>query len=95
MQKTLNDALNLYLSPWIVTPRSQTVIDQPISDAQVALFIKGLAGVAQVESILFQTWMADKQVDSPSAYQKTLMPLTSSSLFISYMHHQIQCNTAT
>ena len=95
VQQNINQQLNIFLSPWIATNTPQVLIDQEISDAKVAKFIKTIAGVLDVENVSFQTWMASDQIDLENnniPLVQTISPLTNSALFISYMNHNIQCN---
>jgi hypothetical protein len=91
----INDALNIYLSPWIKSTTQQINIDQGVSDTEVAKFIKTIEGVSQVESIAFTTYVTDTFNNKVAGAQTqgTLQPATASDLFVSYMNHLIQCTT--
>jgi hypothetical protein len=98
VETNINDALNIYLSPWIKSNKKQLQIDQGISDADVAKLIKTIAGVSQVESILFKTYTTNNVSNNKlmgNQRQGMLYPGAPSNLFVSYMNHSIQCNPET
>ncbi len=56
VSKDINQGLNIFLSPWINSDQEQVIIDQGISDSQVAGFINSIEGVSMVNNIRFETW---------------------------------------
>lgn len=74
-------ALDIYLSPWIRSTGQQLVIDQEITNAQLAKFIQSLEGVQEVQDISFL----------PAYIGKTI---TGATLFVSGMDHTVdlKCN---
>lgn len=91
MQKNISQALDIFLSPWISSDSPQVIIDQEITDTQVAELIRNIPGVMDVGNIYFQTWMAGTSPDI-STNKKTVAPLAASALMVSSMDHQITCN---
>ncbi len=79
--------LNLYLSPWIVSPTEQVDIDEEITDSQVAMFIQTIPGIASVNSVEFCVYKSNSS-DLIASVSDTITP-GSSSLFVSYMNHYI------
>jgi hypothetical protein len=95
VQKKIIHALNIFLSPWISSNKSQIMIDAAITGAQVAEFISSTEGVAGVQSVFFQTWIIDKQNGQKKiigSNESTIIPSTESTLFVSCMDHVIECN---
>jgi len=93
VDKAVNDALNIYLSPWISSSSKQIIIDSPVSDVQVMAFIKTIEGVESVESVIFQTWEFDDSGKQINTLNETeLKPLSDASLFVSSMNHNIILN---
>jgi len=95
MKKTIDHALNIFLSPWINSTAPQLIIDQGINSAQIAELIKNTEGIKSVESVSFTTWVMDGQsckiIDaSANALQITA---TSGALFVSCMNHDIICRS--
>ncbi|MGB8195357.1 MAG: hypothetical protein WCF67_25720 [Chitinophagaceae bacterium] len=88
----VNDALNIFLSPWISSDAPQVTIKSAINDVQVAAFIKSIDGVEEVGHVLFQTLDANasKAEIGESLYQHSISPAISSILFISYMDHALK-----
>jgi len=91
MQKNISKALDIFLSPWISSDSPQVIIDQEVSDTQVADLIRNMPGVMDVGSIYFQTWMTNTSPDT-STNKKTVAPLAASALMVSSMDHQITCS---
>ncbi|MBC8054186.1 MAG: hypothetical protein H7Y13_14075 [Sphingobacteriaceae bacterium] len=91
--KQLNQALMVYLSPWISSGSVQINIDQPIISAQVADFIRNQEGVLSVQNISFQSpstnIKGDKQVivtADTAAFDSGL----AGALFIPAIQHNIK-----
>lgn len=91
MREKIELILNVFLSPWIKSEMPQLPIDQGISEAQVTKTIKNIPGVAEVESLSFQFFIADK-VLTDGTDKQTIFPSTTAHLFVSAMHHNIQIN---
>lgn len=53
MEKKINDALNLFLSPWIRSTTKQVIIDQEITAPQTAEFLQNIEGVNSVQCVGF------------------------------------------
>jgi hypothetical protein len=89
---SINDALNIYLSPWIKSTITQIQIDQGISDTDTVNFIENIEGVSHVASVSFISYAKDiksgKLVEQPS---DTPLPAKASNLLVSYMNHSIKC----
>jgi len=91
VKKAVNDALNVFLSPWISSSSKQIVIDRPVSDIQVIAFIKSVEGVEEVEVVSFKTWAFDDPNGQNTAPDEDeLKPFSSASLFVSNMDHIIK-----
>ncbi|AYL99038.1 hypothetical protein [Mucilaginibacter celer] len=95
VQKNVNDTLNIFLSPWITSSQQQVIIDQEISDTKTAKFIKAIAGVDTVSSVLFQLFPTDSL--SPvngltPLLQQAVIP-AGGTLFVSFMNHNITITT--
>jgi len=91
MQKNISLALDIFLSPWISSDDPQIIIDQEISDTQVADLIRNIPAVMGVSNIYFQTWMANTPPDT-STNKRTVAPLAAAALMVSSMDHQIKCS---
>jgi hypothetical protein len=91
LQKNISQALDIFLSPWISSNDPQIIIDQEISDTQVADLIRNIPGVMGVSNIYFQTWMANTPPGT-STNKRTVAPLVAAALMVSSMDHQIKCS---
>ena len=94
VRKSIINAINIFLSPWILSLQKQVAIDQGLSDAELAGVIRDIDGVFSVESILFQTGLtgviADPIFTTPLNQQgRIVMPLRPSNLFVPYPTHEI------
>lgn len=102
VKKNINQALNIYLSPWISSSSVQVQIFQEISAVQTAIFMKSIAGVAAVENVCFNTWMNGTSASlqqavtvvpqNVTAKQKKVGLLKASALPVSAMVHSITIN---
>ncbi|WCT10022.1 hypothetical protein [Mucilaginibacter jinjuensis] len=88
LQKTINDALNLFLSPWIISDQVQLTIDQGITDTIVAKFLRSINGVAGVKSVTFKTGTDEVSINTAED-QHSVKPTTDDLLIVSCMGHQI------
>lgn len=99
MQTIINQALKIFLSPWIDNSSfAQVVVDEDISESQIANFIKGLNGVHSVTDVSLSIYQIDQSVtitptnnkgqvkSAPGKQQITPSPGT---LFVSSAKHQI------
>jgi len=53
IQRTVQKALDLFLSPWISGSQTQITIDQNLTDIETAAFIKSIDGVMDVGKLFF------------------------------------------
>jgi len=88
----LNQALKIYLSPWIPSTLPQVLIDQPVTRAAVAEFVKMQDGVQDVEGVSFVI----QPYDVPAITQIEVSPgeaffedPLAGSLFVSAENHTI------
>jgi hypothetical protein len=87
--KTIEAALNLFLSPWISTNTPQITIDESLKNTQVIHFIKTISGVADVQKLTFSTTTTNKDfIDQKDLNIITLEPNTNL-LIVSSMKHSI------
>lgn len=91
LENTINQSLNIFLSPWIQSSQQQAAIGQPITDVEVMHFIQGIAGVALVEQVSFQTMPVNQAGSSVagSAYQQHIMPANDKTIFVPFTGHAI------
>lgn len=90
----INNALNLFLSPWIKDSGKQIAIGQPISNGQISRFLMEIKGVLKVNDVSFQVYSLDesnnKILDITAFTNKGMIkPTMSSIIFNSYMDHLI------
>jgi hypothetical protein len=88
LQRSINDALNIFLSPWITSNCMQINIDQSLSDSIVARFLKSIPGVAGVKSVSFQSSTNEDSI-AEASYQRSVLPPSYDLLIVPYMDHQI------
>ncbi len=86
-EEAINQALKIYLSPWIISANAQVKIGETISAAQVAKFISGLQGVKTIERIEFLIKSAGKYI--PAINQISIHPRNRHTIFISAENHCI------
>ncbi len=91
ISKNVQSAFNLFLSPWIPSGQPQALIDQPITDAQVAEVLEKIEGVQSVSAVSFTT-MLDA---SPGAAMSAVQPLAPGALMVPGLNYSIQCVYAT
>lgn len=75
VQKTLQAALRLFLSPWISTNSPQITIDENLSADDVIHFIRTIEGVSNVEKLTFNTSRLSPSGDSITQTDLTLLSL--------------------
>lgn len=97
VRRAIINAINIYLSPWILSAQQQIAIDQGLSDAELATVIKNVAGVLSVESIYFQTgltndFIAPFFVGSLDQQGRVVKPARPSNLFVPFPEHNISFN---
>jgi len=85
MKKTINDALNLYLSPWILGTGKQISLEDAVSETGLAAFIGSITGVSAVKAISFITW--EYETAGTTKFQ------ADESIIVSCMDHKIQCDS--
>jgi len=88
LQRTINDALNIFLSPWIANNAVQINIDQGLTDTILSRFLKSIDGVANVKSVTFQTSTSEANISTASK-QRSVVPSSNDLLIVPYMDHQI------
>jgi len=88
LHNLINQALNIYLSPWIASNHAQRVIGEPLSNSKIAGFITTLEGVASVQDVSFSVYKNDFN----QSYSERSINLKASEtvLFVSAMQHDIQ-----
>lgn len=92
MEKNINRALKVYLSPWIANYPAQRAIDKPLSNAKVSTFIQNIEGVASVESVSFSSYYINAATGLPINLKKnkeTLAPYGPTTLLVSAPNHKI------
>lgn len=91
VQKNINNALNIFLSPWITSRNSQVAIDEPIYDYQIAALVSNISGIATITSVTFKSWMVDPITNAVTekTNQQSIQPFTMGSLMVSNMDHAI------
>jgi len=89
--RKINEALNIFLAPWISSSQPQIKIDEGITDAQVAIFISGIDGVSAVNHINFCSWLLQGVVKQPvkNASEGTLFPVSNTTLLVPALSHTI------
>lgn len=85
-EDAINQALKIYLSPWIADVNTQISIGESISAAQVVKFLGSLPGVESVRHIEFLIKSSGKYI--PAANQVKISP-GKHSIFISAENHCI------
>ena len=96
MEQTINQALNIFLSPWISSNAQQVIIGQPISGAMVANLLKNITGVLSVEQVHFQSWGLNAKIPSKWSVigkltgEPSVAPASATALLVSCMDHHIQ-----
>ncbi len=84
MQKSISDALNIYLSPWIEGAGKIMRIEETLTEALLTEFIKSMDAIASVNKLSISMWKYGDEtttVDKPGQQQ----------LLISSMDHSIKC----
>ncbi len=93
VQKTIEAALNLFLSPWITTNTTQIAIDESLENGDVIRFIKTIKGVADVQKLSFDTSTTKTTPTTTDASQTNIATITiepnSELLIVSSMKHSI------
>ncbi|WP_163411031.1 hypothetical protein [Flavobacterium ajazii] len=92
IQKNINQALKLYLSPWITTDVSQTEIDTTLIDAKVSTFIQSIEGVAVVENVSFSSYFINSETGIQTnckTDKSTLKAYGATTLLVSAPQHNI------
>ncbi|WP_316632409.1 hypothetical protein [uncultured Flavobacterium sp.] len=92
IRKNVNNALKVYLSPWIANCPAQIAIDKPLINAKVSTFIQNIEGVATVESVSFTTYFFDPATGEKTyikTKKDTVKPYGQSTLLISAPDHNI------
>ena len=75
VQKTVETALKLFLSPWISTNSPQITIDENVSADDVIHFIRTIEGVSNVEKLTFNTTRLSPNGDFITQTDLTLLSL--------------------
>lgn len=97
MQQSIDQALNIFLSPWITSTAQQVIIGQPVSGAMVAGLLKNIPGILSVDDVRFQSWginSANKtkwSVIGNLSGGVSVAPASETALLVSCMNHNIQC----
>lgn len=99
IQQSINQALNIYLSPWISSTAQQVIIGQAISGAMVANLLRNITGVLFVDYVRFQSWGINEKkpakwsVIGELTGEPSVAPASETALLVSCMNHHIQCKT--
>ncbi|MDW6002498.1 baseplate J/gp47 family protein [Vibrio mangrovi] len=104
---TLNEGMNLYLSPWIDTPQQQYSIEEGLSRTAVTRFLAGFTGIVAVPSlqlIIHGATPPDGKISSDgkttatpssdSSSPERMMPATPDRIFVSALKHTFQLTRA-
>lgn len=92
VEKKIIGALNIFLSPWIVSSPPQITIDKSISKADVSNLISGQSGVSSVKNVDFKSWTWK---DGKKVYIERTDPLSDElnvkdgHLVVSALNHKI------
>ncbi|MFZ0598984.1 MAG: hypothetical protein WAM46_18505, partial [Flavobacterium sp.] len=92
IQKNVNLALKLYLSPWIKDCQAQIAIDTPLINAKVSTFIQTIEGVATVENVYFSSYYINTATGLQTLLKQnkeTLKPHGPITLLVSAPNHDI------
>lgn len=91
LQNTINQSINIFLSPWIQSSQQQATIGEPLTDAQVMHFIQSIPGVALVDDVSFQTMPVNEANASVagSPCQQTIKPANAKTIFVPFIIHAI------
>lgn len=92
IKTNVNQALKLYLSPWITSSTPQIAIDTPLYNAKVNHFIKNIEGVATVEKVSFSSYVLNTETGNKTYCKKeipTLQPYGQAALLVSAPIHNI------
>ncbi|CAD0009111.1 hypothetical protein [Flavobacterium salmonis] len=92
IHKNVNDALKLYLSPWINSSAAQTEIDKPLINAKVTTFIQNIEGVALAENVSFSSYYINSKTGIQTVCKKnkaTLKAYGPTTLLVSAPDHNI------
>ncbi|MEO9545762.1 MAG: hypothetical protein ABJG36_05655 [Crocinitomicaceae bacterium] len=95
LQKTINERINLFLSPWIESNESQICIDSCISEAQVSNMLQTVEGVMEVNDISFVLNKENPTTSKVKGEVKNTLIQTSNSneLFVTGLMHQFKFRT--
>jgi hypothetical protein len=90
VQKILETALNLFLSPWITTDCQQIDIDVPLVNIEVINFMRTIEGISNVENFTFSTTQIDGSTKVVTDNLTTIVLDPNAGLIIvSNMNHNI------
>lgn len=92
IKANVNQALKLYLSPWITGSKPQIEIGTALNNAKVTHFIKNIEGVATVGKVSFSSSIHHRVTGSEIHYKKdtlTLKPYGPAVLLVSAPAHNI------
>ena len=96
LEKEINAALNLFLSPWIQSTGSQIKIDQGVSEAQVSNILRTIEGVLEVDDLSFIVSDNIPVTESNPGIEKftLVLPEKSTDLFVPAIEHQFTFRAA-
>lgn len=82
--KEINNSLNIFLSPWILTDQEQITIDKGINTAQVAAFINTYESVLTINSVSMQLGTKNNTTGTIEygAEQQEIIPTDASVLLV-------------
>ncbi|KRD10394.1 hypothetical protein ASE21_11860 [Flavobacterium sp. Root901] len=92
IQKNVNQALKIYLSPWINSTQQQVKIDKSLVDAKVSTFIQSIEGVAVVNNVTFSSYFINPETKLMTACKsgkETLKSYGPTTLLVSAPEHHI------
>jgi hypothetical protein len=99
IQQSIDQSLNIFLSPWITSTSQQVIIGQTINGAMVAGLLKNITGVLSVDDVRFQSWRINSANQNKWSVignlwgEPTVAPASETALLVSYMNHNIQCKS--
>ncbi|MFT3795824.1 hypothetical protein [Flavobacterium sp.] len=88
VQRAVQQALNLFLSPWIASDFTQVSIGQPITETETAAFLQTIAGVKAVSKLFFTVGDRIGYTDTDHPLQ-TVIPNHAGTLLVSGINHLI------
>ncbi|QSW89348.1 baseplate J/gp47 family protein [Flavobacterium endoglycinae] len=89
VQKNVNQALKIYLSPWIESSQRQVKIGHELINAKVSSFIQSIEGVGIVNNLSFSSYLNNSKADKCIINRTSLKAEGSGTLLVSAPQHHI------